>query len=332
MSLGTEMVRNVWGIEPTVLQQMRAEASAASAEPLTRSREMVARQAPAARAAGGSIGVLSLSGVILQRPSAMSLYFGGTACETFSAQLRDLAADDTVSSIVINCCSPGGSVFGVSELYGELMQAKVMKPVAGVINSQCGSAAYWLLSACSQLIITPGGECGSIGVYEIHEDDSEALKAAGIAITMISAGKYKVEGAPFGPLSAEAKGFKQSRVNEYYQTFTNSVARGRGVSVEKVRSGFGQGRMLGAKAALAEGMVDGIGTITEVVGAMARNIQAGNRNALVLPGRTAAAIANNARIREIEILEAGSTPPPREPSARLARMLAEVANLQRDAR
>jgi hypothetical protein len=36
------------------------------------------------------------------------------------------------------------------------------------------------------------------------------------------------------------------RVNEYYDKFTPSVAKGRGVSVGQVKNGMGQGRVVGA--------------------------------------------------------------------------------------
>ena len=77
---------------------------------------------------------------------------------------------------------------------------------------------------------------------------------------MVAAGKYKSEGHPFEPLSEEARAFLQSEVDRYYEMFTTDVARGRGRRQETVRSGFGQGRMVGADAAVAEGMADRVAT------------------------------------------------------------------------
>jgi hypothetical protein len=58
---------------------------------------------------------------------------------------------------------------------------------------------------------------------------------------LISAGKYKVEGNPYAPLDEEAQGFMQSRVDDYYASFTKAVARGRGVPIAQVRDGDGPG-------------------------------------------------------------------------------------------
>jgi len=62
-----------------------------------------------------------------------------------------------------------------------------------------------------------------------------------------------------------------SRVDDYYAFFTTAVARGLGVPVVQVCDGMGQGRVLGADAAQAQGMVDGVATFGEVVRKMRRD-------------------------------------------------------------
>jgi ClpP class serine protease len=88
---------------------------------------------------------------------------------------------------------------------------------------------------------------------------------------LISAGKYKVEGNPYVPLDEDAQGFMQSRVDDYYATFTKAVARGRGVPIAQVCEGMGQGRVLGGDAAQAQGMIDGVATFDHVVRKMRRD-------------------------------------------------------------
>jgi len=112
-------------------------------------------------------------------------------------------------------------------------------------------------------------------------------------VTLISAGKYKVEGHPFGPLDPEARDFLQSRTDDYYGAFTRDVAKGRGVSVDAVRSGMGQGRVLGADQAIAEKMVDGKMTFDQVVRHMQKSMKPAQ-------GRSAHAAAQ----RRIQLAEA----------------------------
>jgi ClpP class serine protease len=139
-----------------------------------------------------------------------------------------------------------------------------------VANHLMASAAYWIGSAAEEVVVTPSGDVGSVGVFAMHEDWSGALEKEGINISLISAGKYKVEGNPYQPLGEEARAAIQASVDEVYDVFTNAVARNRGVNPAAVRTGFGEGRVVGAQEALKLGMVDRIdtleGTINRLLG------------------------------------------------------------------
>jgi ClpP class serine protease len=128
------------------------------------------------------------------------------------------------------------------------------------------SAAYWLGSAASEVVAAPESDTGSIGVWTAHVDASKMLEEIGWKVTLISAGKYKVEGNPYEPLAAEAREFIQSQVDEYYGMFIKAVARNRGDSQTAVREGYGQGRVLTAREAVKAKLVDRIGTLDQVVG------------------------------------------------------------------
>jgi len=230
------------------------------------------RQTVSAQSAGG-IAVLPLYGVVTQRGNMVEDVSGpgSTSTQQFSSALRQLMADDTVGQILIDIDSPGGSVYGVAELADEILSARAQKPVIAVANSLAASAAYWIGCSASEFYVTPGGEVGSIGVWQAHQDYSKALEDAGVKTTLISAGKFKVEGNPYSPLDDEAQSFMQSRVDDYYAAFTKAVARGRGVPISQVREGMGQGRVLGADAALAQNMIDGVATFDDVLKKMRRD-------------------------------------------------------------
>lgn len=227
----------------------------------------------------GSIAVVPLLGTVIQRAGMMEMCGGGTSVQRFTAAFREAMSDETISQILIEIDSPGGSVYGVAELFSEIYSARAQKPVVAIANSLAASAAYWVGCAAGEFYVTPGGEVGSIGVWQAHEDWSAAMAEEGIKTTLISAGKYKVEGNPYEPLGEDAQAFMQSRVNDYYSAFTKAVAKGRGVAIDAVRNGMGQGRVLGADAALAEKMVDGIATMDEVIKKMSRSARTG-RSAL----------------------------------------------------
>ena len=235
-----------------------------------------ARRQASVSNSGGGIAVLPLYGIVTQRGNMLDDVSGpGTAStQQFSNLLRAALQDETVSQILIDIDSPGGSVYGVAELADEIVSARAQKPVVAIANSLAASAAYWIGCSASEFYVTPGGEVGSIGVWQAHQDYSKAMDEAGVKTTLISAGKFKVEGNPYAPLDEEAQGFMQSRVDDYYAAFTKAVAKGRGVPISQVRDGMGQGRVLGADAALASSMVDGIATFEDVVKKMRRDARA----------------------------------------------------------
>ena len=210
--------------------------------------------------------VVSLSGPMEFRPGLLAVLFGyGTSTLELTATIRRLAADPEVKQIIMEIDSPGGSIEGVSEAAAAIRAARERKPVYAVAAPMAASAAYWLAAQATRLLVMGSGQVGSIGVYGVHEDLSKAAERLGVKTTLISAGKYKTEGNPWEPLSDLARSEMQSKVDAHYRQFTDDVAFGRGVSPGAVVKGYGEGRMLLARPALAAGMVDEIGTLDGVL-------------------------------------------------------------------
>lgn len=226
-----------------------------------------ARKASNSARAGGRIAVLPMYGVLTQRGNMADDLSGpgSTSTQLFTANLREALADDSIDGVMIDCDSPGGSVYGADELAAEIAGSRGSKPIYAFVNSLCASAAYWCCSQADAVYMTAGGEVGSIGVYLAHEDVSKALEADGVAVTLISAGKFKTEGNPYQPLGDDALAYLQGRVDDYYSAFTKRVASGRGVAQKAVREGMGMGRVVGADEALSQKMIDGVATFDEVV-------------------------------------------------------------------
>lgn len=214
----------------------------------------------------GTVAILPLRGVIANRMSMMGDISGGTSCEGFARTFQAAANDGNVKAIILDVDSPGGSVSGSSELAATIYAARRSdRPIVAQVNSLAASAAYWIASACDEIVVTPTGSVGSIGVYGVHTDLSQAMAQEGIKRTLISAGKFKVDGNPYEPLPDEVRDRMQSRVDAAYDMFVRDVARNRNVSLAAVRDGFGQGDTVDAAPAVAEGMADRVGTMEETL-------------------------------------------------------------------
>jgi signal peptide peptidase SppA len=171
-----------------------------------------------------------------------------------------------VSAVVLDIDSPGGTVAGVTELAAEIRAARGgSKPIVAAANTLAASAAYWLASQADEVVVSPSGSVGSIGVYAVHQEVSRMLDEMGVGTTIISAGPHKTEGNEFEPLTDEARADIQSRVDVSYASFVADVAAGRGVTAEQVEADFGGGRVLTARKAQSAGMVDRVETLAQTV-------------------------------------------------------------------
>lgn len=214
--------------------------------------------------------VISVSGVI---------YF--TYTQFLKAQIANAVVDDSVSEIVLDIQSPGGSVFGVQELADFIYQSRSAKKITAFANPYAASAAFFIGAAASRFVSLPSSEVGSIGVFAMHADMSGMLEQDGVKITFVYAGENKIEGNAYQPLSESAKQDMQEQVDSYYQIFTGAVASYRNVSRKTVLDLYGKGRMIGAENAVKIGMIDAVAlTPFEFKQPSSRNIrlkQAANR-------------------------------------------------------
>lgn len=269
-----------WAIDPdslawaAVLDVLSIRASGGTLD----DQEIEARLAAAARSngprSGGTraknIAVLPVYGMMGPRSSLMARSSGGTSAESIRDDFRAALADDEIDGIVFDVDSPGGVVEGVDELADEIRAARGTKPIAAVANHLAASAAYWAMSGVDELVATPSASVGSIGVFTAHQDVSAAMEKAGVKTTLVSAGKFKVEGNQYEALADEARAALQESVDAWYGTMTGSIAKGRNVPVATVRDAYGEGRVLRASKALSAGMVDRVDSLENTIRRVAR--------------------------------------------------------------
>lgn len=281
-----ELLSTPWALRPETLAAMtdivlrwssgvRLQAADIAAAVAGRPEARAARRDEDRAAADErGVGVLPIFGVMAHRAAAVEQVSTGAdvSAERLGQRFDAMLNDPRVGAIVLDVDSPGGSVFGVPELSDQIHAARGRKPIVAVANAMAASAAYWIASAADEIVVTQSGEVGSIGVWSAHVDASEAVAREGRRYTLLSAGKYKIEGNPYEPLGDEARGALQARIDDYYGQFVRAVARNRGDTQTAVREGYGQGRVLGAQAAVKEKLADRIGTLDSVIAELSQRI------------------------------------------------------------
>lgn len=292
---------STWAILPEKLADMRsflrlkANGGEVSAEDV---RTIMAARRPDGVQMFGRVAVLPVFGVISQRVGLMEEASGGISTEKIGATLDSLVADNQVKAILMAFDSPGGSVAGVPELAAKIRTARDQKKVVAFADPMAASAAYWLASQASEIVVTPSGQIGSIGVISGHDDITAALERIGIKATLVTSAPYKSEGYPEVPLTDEARAAMQEKVNHYHGMFVADIAKGRGVKASAVEKDFGQGRMITAQDAVSRGMADKIGTLEQTLKRLGAD---GSPASIVVESITPKLTAY--RARAVEILE-----------------------------
>jgi signal peptide peptidase SppA len=222
----------------------------------------------------GAVHVLQLHGTIVPRGGMMARMSGAASLEGFRAAFEPAAADTTAQAIVLNVDSPGGIVDMVAETADMVYAARRPgRPIVAVSNTLMASAAYWIASAADEIVVSPSGRVGSIGVLGQHDDRSEMLRKAGVTRTVLSEGARKAEGV-FGPLDGAALKHRQAQARYAYDMFVSAVARHRGVDASVVRADpeaegveahFGGGRVYPAKVAVRQGLADRVATFDDTL-------------------------------------------------------------------
>ncbi len=176
------------------------------------------------------VAIIPIHGLLINRLSWS--YSFVTGYNFIRSQRNAALADDDVELIVYDVNSQGGLASGCAELAREMFDTRDQKPSLAVVDARCYSAAYFLASAASRLVVTPSGGVGSIGCMSMHIDYSGALENEGLKVSFIIAGDQKTDGNPYESLSTRARATIQRDVELVGPAYRqrqrgNGVERGR---------------------------------------------------------------------------------------------------------
>ncbi|MCL2549588.1 MAG: signal peptide peptidase SppA [Methanimicrococcus sp.] len=208
---------------------------------------------------GNKIAVIHISGTMYTGDYMYGSGYAGS--DAICNHIRAAANNNSVKAIVLRIDSPGGTASCSQEINAEIARAQAMgKPVVTSMGDQATSAAYYVASQTDYIYATPSTITGSIGVYIIHYDYSEAYDDSGINITMIKSGEMKDMGANFRPMTDAEKKYQQQVVNELFYIFVDDVAKGRHMSRADVLT-LADGRYYTGADAKKNGLIDDFGNI-----------------------------------------------------------------------
>ena len=224
------------------------------------------------------VAALPIFGPIFPRAQSMSLSSGGTSLDMLAADFRVGVASSAVSQILLVVDSPGGLVSGVAE-FADLVRSSA-KPVTAFVAGSGSSAAYWIASQASELVVSSTALVGNIGIV-VSASTQEAPDQNGRrAVEIVSSNA--VNKRP-DLATEEGRAVIRAELDRVERVFIGDVATGRKVSRDVVLQDFGRGGSLVGAAAVKAGMADRVDTLEATLLRLARAstpAQSGQRRAL----------------------------------------------------
>src|ERR1700758_3666095 len=198
-------------------------------------------------------------------PQFLPIATSAAGGDTIAAALREAAADDSGSAIVLRVDSPGGSVTASETIWREVKRARERgKPVVASMGAVAASGGYYVSMAADAIVANPGTITGSIGVITgklVVRDLKGRLGVASDTVrTNANADAWSVD-APFTP---EQRAHREAEADLLYTDFVERVAEGRDLTIEAVDA-VARGRVGTGAAALERGLVDELGGLRAAV-------------------------------------------------------------------
>ncbi len=218
------------------------------------------------------IAILPVLGTLVRRSSYIGAASGLTSYHDIEAMAEQAFTDPQVRAVLLEIDSSGGEAGGVFDLAQRLRQLAQSsgKPLWAIADEAALSAAYAIACAADRLWLTRTAEVGSIGVVAIHVDESVADAKAGLNYTFLHAGAHKVDGHPHALLPAPVAADIQADIEQLHEQFISLVAGFRRLTPEAIRDT--EARVYRGEAAIQAGLADQIGTRSEALAALQRQL------------------------------------------------------------
>ncbi len=206
------------------------------------------------------VAVIYASGPIRQGRSTRSP-IGGNAMgsDTVAAALRSAMSDERVRAVLLRVNSPGGSAVASDTIWREVVRIRAAgKPVVVSMGDVAASGGYYISMAADIIVAQPGTLTGSIGVILGKPVLAEALDRAGVTTDSVSVGSGATMFAPTHPFTEREWDRINTWLDAIYRDFTEKVASGRRMSVDRVHE-LARGRVWTGADAAENGLVDELG-------------------------------------------------------------------------
>lgn len=214
----------------------------------------------------GSVALVPVIGPIFRYANLFTEISGATSTQVLATDIQRALDDPKVKSIVLNIDSPGGVASGINELAELVYEGRSRKRILAYIGGTGASAAYWIASAASEIIIDEASLAGSIGV--VVEAVVENEKASGRTRYQIVSRNAPNKRPDISTEEGRAK--VGETIDSLAQVFEAKVARNLGVHAEKVPAMGDHGGLRVGADAVKHGLAHRLGSLESLITELAK--------------------------------------------------------------
>lgn len=222
------------------------------------------------------VAVVYAEGQIVDGEGTGEMIYGNSLAE----KIRTVREDDQVKAVVLRVNSPGGSALASDVIWREMELLKSEKPIIVSMGSYAASGGYYISAPADVIVADKMTLTGSIGVFGMFLNPIDALKnKLGVTIDGVKTNRSAGMGT-LSPLTAQERKAIMRGVDRVYSTFTEHVAQGRNLPLEKVLE-VAEGRVWSGTDALPIGLIDGHGGLKYAIALAAEKADLGDEYRVV---------------------------------------------------
>ncbi len=195
--------------------------------------------------------------------------------DKLAKELRKLQEKEEVKAVVLRINSPGGSATASEVILREIKRLDAKKPVIISMGDVAASGGYWIAMGGQRIFADNDTITGSIGVFGLLLNIQKIANNNGIDWDTVKTGQLADLSTITRPKNPQELEIYQAAVNRFYDLFIETVAKGRKLSPDKVRT-VAQGRVWTGKDAVKIGLVDQIGGLEAAVQYAAKTAKLGD--------------------------------------------------------
>lgn len=274
LRLLSQIRRGSWFLEPSVAESSLSVIDGlfskdASFIPVADTIQITAQ---AEGAPEGALSDTTQEDVVCIIPIRGTMLKYGTMCsygaEEYAAMMDYARLHPKVQGVVLDIDSGGGEPAAVPVLIQAVRRLQQSgKPVVASVDF-CGSAAYWLASACDRVYANNAevAQIGSIGAMAVLLDSRQAEENSGYNRIFVYAPQSTDKNRAYHEaLDGKTENIKEAELRPLAQAFIEGVKANRNGKLKEDTPGLLSGAVFFAEAAEAAGLIDGVRTREEVI-------------------------------------------------------------------